>query len=122
MSTDELRDMYALHTLFRREFGLAPVLVRELGEGDAVDATVVCQHIDLMLRLLMSHHVNGEYPELHAARDEVALLMRFWCASASALDAKPLAVALEGLSSLVNQLMARREEAILWPRTAALSA
>ena len=35
MAADDLRDMYAMHTLFRREFGLAPRLVCDVNEEDA---------------------------------------------------------------------------------------
>jgi hypothetical protein len=148
-AADGLRDMYAMHTLFRREFGLAPALVRDVREEDVDQAAAVCEHIDIVLRLLMIHHerqdscrrfyrpgrgaggraradsvvplVKGQHAQLHAVYDEVTSLMQTWRASASVLDAKSLALAFERLTSLCNEHMALREEQVLWPRTASLS-
>jgi hypothetical protein len=148
-AADDLRDMYAMHTLFRREFGLAPALVLDVMEEDVDQAAAVCEHIDIMLRLLMIHHerqdscrgfhrsgrgasgraradsvvplVMGQHAKLHAVYDEITSLMQTWRASASGLDAKSLALALERFTSLCNEHMALREEQVLWPRAASLS-
>jgi hypothetical protein len=150
MAADDLRDMYAMHTLFRREFGLAPSLVCDVSEEDADQARAVCEHIDLMLRLLMIHHerqeacrrfhrsghdqdghgqtrsvvrlFKGQHAKLHAVYDEIGALMKAWRASASEIDAKSLAIALKRFAFLLNDYMALREEQILWPRTASLLA
>jgi hypothetical protein len=135
MPAADLRDMYAMHTLFRREFGLAPDLVRDVRDEDADGARAVCEHLDLMLRLLMIHHerqeacrqtrsvvrlVRGQHARLHAVYDEIGTLMKAWHGSASEIDAKSLAHALRKFASLLNDYMALREEQILWPRTASL--
>jgi hypothetical protein len=138
VSLDGLRDTYAVHTLFRRELGLAPGLVRDITGEDAARTRLVCEHLDLVITFLTGYHesrhdcgclshedpghvtrpAEGEHARLHQVLDHVTTLMRAWRASAAALDAKPLAIALEQLALLLNDYMARREEAILWPRTA----
>lgn len=147
-AADDLRDMYAMHTLFRREFGLAPDLVCDVRDKDTDRTRIVCEHIDLMLRLLMIHHerqeacrrfhrsghdqdghdktrsavllAKGQHAKLHAAYDETGALMKAWRASASGIDAKSLALSLKRFAFLLNDYMAVREEQILWPRTASL--
>ena len=139
-----LRDMYATHTLLRREFGLAPGLVRDVAEEDARRVGLVCEHLDLIMTLLMIHHqsqdacelssppdpgrsgtvvrlTEGEHGRLHRAIDHASTLIEAWRTSASSMDSKPLAAALEYLTLVLNDHMTRREEKILWPRTASLA-
>jgi hypothetical protein len=144
-----LRDMYAMHTLFRREFALAPRLVRDVTEEDPCRARVICEHLDLIMTLLTIHHqgqdacdwpsppgpgqpgpgqpravihlAEAEHASLHRLIDHVTALIHEWRTSASSLQAKQLAAALEQLTLLLNDRMARREEAILWPLTASLA-
>ena len=49
-------DMFAVHTLFRREFGLSPGLVRAVAADDMPRTALVAHHIDLLSGLLNSHH------------------------------------------------------------------
>ena len=139
-----LRDMYATHTLLRREFGLAPGLVRDVAEEDARRVGLVCEHLDLIMTLLTIHHqsqdacelssppdpgrsgtvvrlTEGEHGRLHRAIDHASTLIEAWRTSASSMDSKPLAAALEYLTLVLNDHMTRREERILWPRTASLA-
>jgi hypothetical protein len=139
-----LQDMYTTNTLFRREFGIAPRLVRDVAEEDTRRTWLVCEHLDLIMTVLVIHHqsqdaCNGSFPRdpdragavacgaegdharLHRVIDHVSTLMGTWRTSSSSLDAKPLAAALEHLALLLNDHMARREERILWPRTASLT-
>jgi hypothetical protein len=138
-----LRDMYATHTLFRREFALAPRLVRDVTEEDPPRTRLVCEHLDLIMTLLITHHqaqdtcdwpsppdpgqpavtrrTEAEHTTLHQLTDHITTLIHQWSASASNLHAKQLAAALEQLTLLINDRMARREETILWPRTASLA-
>jgi hypothetical protein len=127
-SLDGLRDMYAVHTLFRRELSLAPGLVRGIADEDAVRTRRACEHLDLVITLLTGYHKSqpaaGEHAEharLHRVLDHVTTLVRAWRGSGAALDAKRLAVALEQLALLLNDYLARQEEAILWPRTASVA-
>jgi hemerythrin-like domain-containing protein len=55
----DARDMFAVHTMFRREFGAIPRLVRAVAAGDEQRAAVVADHITLMNEVLAIHH-SGE--------------------------------------------------------------
>jgi hypothetical protein len=123
MPAEDLRDMYAMHTLFRREFGLAPGLVCDVADEDIDRARAVGEHIDLMLELVTRSAVRlvtGQHARLHAVYDEIGALIKVWRVSASEIDAKSLALALREFASLLNDYMSLREEQILWPRAAAL--
>jgi hypothetical protein len=41
----DARDMFAVHTMFRREYGSMPDLVRAVAAGDKQRAAVVADHI-----------------------------------------------------------------------------
>ncbi|MFJ2648462.1 hemerythrin domain-containing protein [Streptomyces sp. NPDC087420] len=58
----DVRDMYLAHSMFRREIGLAPDLVRGVASGDAERARIVADHLDLVDTVLRHHH-HGE--DLH---------------------------------------------------------
>jgi Hemerythrin HHE cation binding domain len=55
----DARDMFAIHTMFRREFGLMPGLVRAVTAGDTRRATLVADHVALVSGVLNLHH-SGE--------------------------------------------------------------
>jgi len=55
----DVRDMYMIHTMFRREFGLIPGLLRGVSAGDKKRSEVVSAHIDLLCRFVHIHH-DGE--------------------------------------------------------------
>ena len=73
MSTNEAdvvdtRDMVVVHTAFRREFGLAPALVRGVAPGDQKRADVVADHLDTLTAMLHHHHAGEDrllWPKLH---------------------------------------------------------
>jgi len=50
-------NMYAVHILFRREFGLLPDLVQSVAHGDEKRAKVIADHINLMTHTLNHHHL-----------------------------------------------------------------
>jgi hemerythrin-like domain-containing protein len=52
----DIREMYMAHTMFRREFGLMPALVREVADGDRERAGIVADHIELITSVLEHHH------------------------------------------------------------------
>src|SRR6201984_1436793 len=54
------RDMFAAHTMFRREFGLMPGLVRAVTPGDTQRATLVADHIALLSGVLGQHHAEED--------------------------------------------------------------
>ncbi len=55
----DVRDMYMVHTMLRRELGLAPALVRGVADHDVERATVVAEHLAIVDNLL-DHHHRGE--------------------------------------------------------------
>jgi hemerythrin-like domain-containing protein len=55
----DTRDMYMVHTAFRREFGALPSLVRNVPAGDDQRAQTIGDHIDILGRYLYAHH-NSE--------------------------------------------------------------
>ncbi|WP_326558551.1 hemerythrin domain-containing protein [Micromonospora sp. NBC_01796] len=52
----DTRDMYAVHTAFRREFAALPALVRGVEAGDDERLRVVADHIELVSAVLEAHH------------------------------------------------------------------
>ena len=48
----DARDMFAAHTLFRREFGLMPGLVRAVAAGDTQRSTLVADHVTMVSGVL----------------------------------------------------------------------
>jgi hemerythrin-like domain-containing protein len=55
----DTREMIAVHSAFRREFRLAPALVRGVAPGDVTRAEVVADHLELIGTFLHHHH-DGE--------------------------------------------------------------
>jgi hemerythrin-like domain-containing protein len=56
----DVRDMFAVHTAFRREFGLMADLVRAVPDADTQRGTVVADHVLLMTNLLTQHHTGED--------------------------------------------------------------
>jgi len=52
----DARDMFAIHTVFRREFGLMPDLIRDVPDGDLSRAMQVADHVARVNLLLHVHH------------------------------------------------------------------
>lgn len=64
-----VQEMVIVHRMFRREYRLAPVLVRGVEAGDRTRAAVVAAHLS-ELTVMLHHHHQGEddlvWPRLHA--------------------------------------------------------
>jgi hypothetical protein len=138
----DLRDMVASHTLFRREFSLAAGLVTAMADEDKGRVRLACDHLDTILTLLTLHHrsiescqwqdadpdpggrvvrlVDGEHTAFHRLVGRARTLTGTWRAGVGGAAAAPLAAALRELTALISDQMARREEALLWPRAAAV--
>jgi hemerythrin-like domain-containing protein len=59
MSTEShayVREMYMAHTMFRREFGLLPVLIGGVSAADIARAAIIAQHFELIRTALQHHH------------------------------------------------------------------
>jgi iron-sulfur cluster repair protein YtfE (RIC family) len=65
----DVQEMVVVHRMFRREYRLAPVLVRGVAAGDRPRAAVVAAHLR-ELTVMLHHHHQGEddlvWPRLHA--------------------------------------------------------
>jgi hemerythrin-like domain-containing protein len=65
----DTRDMNCVHVALRREFRLAPGLVREVGDNDTDRARTVADHVQFLTTLLHHHHTSEDvllWPKLLA--------------------------------------------------------
>lgn len=60
MTDTDTRDMVLVHRVFRREFGLLPLMVRNVTDGDAAAAARVVRHATEMTDALHHHHHNED--------------------------------------------------------------
>lgn len=120
--TCDASGMAEIHRMFRRTFGEAPGLVRQVAEGDLEHAEVVATQLETLSVGLHSHH-DGEDQRLWPALDErapscathvqrmkeqhaemltqlIALdgALPAWRHSASGSDAAPVLTALDGIN------------------------
>ena len=132
------RDMSAAHTMFRREFGLMPGLVRAVTPGDTQRATLVADHITLVSGVLSQHHAAEDrhiWPRLrercpqesgpvvdvieeqrHAVRTrllQVSKALQPWRDSASARARGALAGAIDQLIAVITEHLALEEERVV---------
>jgi hemerythrin-like domain-containing protein len=134
----DTRDLRGIHTVFRREFGLTPALVRSVTAGDTERSQVLADHIAFMNALLHHHHASEDktlWPLLLARREqEVAAIvqriehqhetldemiaeidqsMKNWQGSVSVLSGEALAGALERMIPPLNEHLDLEEDHIL---------
>lgn len=134
----DTRDMVVVHTAFRREFRLAPALVRGVAEGDVRRAGVVADHLDLMTTMLHHHHetedrllwpallervpaelaptvtlMERQHERIHAANDSVTQRLPRWRAGASSDAGEQLARALEEVNAALAEHLTAEEEYLL---------
>ncbi|WP_203886428.1 hemerythrin domain-containing protein [Planotetraspora kaengkrachanensis] len=134
----DIRDMYMAHILMRREFGLAPAVVRAVDEGDVSRADLVADHIELISDLVHSHHaaedallwpklldrgseevadivhlMEGHHEAIDAAYQEVRREVGLWRATAGVVHRDALADALEKLNVVLVEHTALEEQHIL---------
>ena len=131
------RDMFAAHTMFRREFALMPSLVRAVTPGDTQRATLVADHIALLSGVLSQHHAGKDrhiWPRLrercpqsaplvdvmedqhHAVRArllQVSKALQPWRDSASARAGGALASAIDQLIAVITEHLALEEERVV---------
>jgi hypothetical protein len=134
----DTREMIAVHSAFRREFGLAPGLVRAVATGDVQRAGVVADHLELIGTFLHHHHTGEDkllWPKLiervpadmaptvelmerqheavHEVIEEMTAALARWRTGASESDRDRLAGALNRLHALLVEHLAAEEEHIL---------
>ncbi|MFG3257308.1 hemerythrin domain-containing protein [Streptomyces sp. NPDC048172] len=131
-------DMYAVHTMFRREFAALPTLIGGVADGDRVRALTVSEHVGMVVDLLHVHHrseddhcwpkVAARGPEdaaplvglmesqhktvdaaLRSAEDQVTR----WRATAAAEDRDALVDTLDGLLAPLGEHLAAEEAEML---------
>jgi hemerythrin-like domain-containing protein len=137
-SLGDPRDMFATHTMFRREFGLMPGLVRAVMPGDTQRATLVADHIALVSGVLSQHHVGEDrhiWPRLrdrcreecgplvdvmedqhhaiHLCLLRVSKALQPWRDSASARTRGILAGAIDQLIAVITEHLTLEEERVI---------
>lgn len=130
-------DMLMVHRVFRREFGLAPRLVRSVNPGDTARAELVGTHIEFLLQMLHHHHTGEDelvWPKLleralpetdlidemrqqhqvvSALLDRAEELLPAWRATGDSTAADQLATALEGLEAPLDEHLTEEEVRVL---------
>jgi hemerythrin-like domain-containing protein len=134
----DTREMIAVHSAFRREFGLAPALVRGVAPGDVTRAQVVADHLELMGTFLHHHHTGEDrllWPKLlervpaelaptvelmerqhegvHEVIEEMTAALARWRDDAAETDRDQLAGALDRLHTLLVEHLSAEEQHIL---------
>ena len=134
----DARDMYAVHTMFRREYGAIPGLVRAVAAGDEQRTTLVADHVALMNGVLHIHHaaedehiwprlrercpaeiaqivdvMQEQHEGIHKGYLRVNETLEAWRASASAEAREALAGTVERLSVLLGEHLALEEERVV---------
>jgi hemerythrin-like domain-containing protein len=57
----DARGMFVVHTMFRREFGQMPGLVRAVTAGDSTRTALVADHVALVTQALAAHHKGEDH-------------------------------------------------------------
>ena len=134
----DTRDMIVVHVAFRREYRLAPALVRGVSPGDEVRARQVSDHIELLNSMLHHHHagedrllwprllervpaelaptvtlMEQQHQRIHDAMEAVGVALAGWRAGAGLSDREVLATSLEDLYAALTEHLAAEEENIL---------
>lgn len=137
-TTIDTREMNTVHTMFRREFRLAPGVVRAVDAGDTERARTVADHLEFLTTVLHHHHVGEDellWPKLLARVPEElapivhlmeaqhervgALLTQIerlrprWQATARAVDRDELARLLDELYVSLAEHLEAEEERLL---------
>lgn len=130
--------MLAIHSCFRREYGLAPELVRSVRPGDVERARVVADHLELTGDFLHHHHagedkllwpplhervaadmaptvelMERQHEGIHAATEQVDAAVARWREGAAEADRDALADALEVLHARLVEHLAAEEQHLL---------
>lgn len=137
MTVTDTRDMVLVHRVFRREFRLLPVMMRQVADGDTAAAGRVFQHAREMLDALHHHHHSEDellWPRLlqrtpagtglvermqaqHSAIAEVLqridATLPLWMRAARVRDANTLAADLVELGARLDQHLDEEEQHIL---------
>jgi iron-sulfur cluster repair protein YtfE (RIC family) len=134
----DTRDMFVVHSGFRREFRLAPGLVRSVPAGDTARAAQVATHLGLVTDLLHHHHTNedalvwptllarvpeqlapivelmeGHHAAVHDLLEQFPGAVRAWTAAAQAAPREALADLLDRLYAILDEHLTAEEQRLL---------
>jgi hemerythrin-like domain-containing protein len=134
----DTRNMYEIHILFRREFGLLPNLVQSVAPGDEKHAKIIADHIELMTHTLNHHHLaedeilwplllarapkevdpvihlaEGHHQRIETLLHRVAMPLSAWASGAAGEARDALALALRELDVVLFEHMALEEQLVL---------
>ncbi|MFI7611369.1 hemerythrin domain-containing protein [Nonomuraea terrae] len=134
----DARDMFAVHTMFRREYSMMPGLVRAVTAGDRPRLTVVADHIALMNQVLHGHHMaedthiwplllervdaeltaivsvmEDQHERIHQGYVRLDTALASWRKSASAHDRDAVAEVLDALLPLLDEHLALEEARVV---------
>jgi hemerythrin-like domain-containing protein len=134
----DTRNMYIVHILFRREFGLLPDLVKAVGDQDEERAKVVVDHVKFMSTFLLHHHqaedavlwplllarapkeidpvvhlAEGHHQRIDILLGEVDARLAAWVSGAAIEDGDALAQALRRLAVVLFEHMGLEEQLVL---------
>jgi hemerythrin-like domain-containing protein len=132
----DVGEMYLVHTMLRREFGLLPDLIRGTDRNDTKRRALIGEHAQLLCQILHAHHegedlvlwpllleraeaeatqivaVMGEqHQAIAAAHDEAVHRLGGWCRSGHGGEA--FATVLDGLVQVLTAHTALEEKAVL---------
>jgi len=132
----DAKGMYRAHAMFRREFGLIPSLIRKVAERDTLRSEIVGGHIDLLCRILHTHHeaedrllwplllercgnrvqsivpmAQAQHDSLDTSLETIRALLAPW--RSSGRGGFPLAMASTELNRTLDEHMALEEDEIL---------
>lgn len=134
----DTRDMVVVHTALRREFRLAPGLVRRTPAGDVDRASTVAEHLELINSFLHLHHteedrllwpklldrvptelagittlMRSQHGQIHDLIGSAQALVPLWRSTADAAQRDELADSLEQLSVVLDEHLGAEEQHIL---------
>ena len=134
----DTRDMYKVHAMFRREFGLLPGLVPGVPAGDRERSQIIADHITLLTTVLHAHHhseddslwpklldrgseevapvvhlMESQHESLGKLITEIATALDAWRSSAAPKRREALADALDRMIPVLYEHMGSEEQRTL---------
>lgn len=134
----DARNMFTVHTMFRREFGLMPGLIRTVTAGDTRRVTLVADHIALVSGVLIAHHssedehiwpllrdrcpeecaplvdiMEEQHHAIHTRLQQATEAVQAWRDSASAGTRDALADAVDSLIPITREHLSLEEERVV---------
>lgn len=137
-SLADARDMFAVHTMFRREFGLMPGLIRAVTASDTRRSILVADHVALVSGILSAHHssedeliwprlrercpeecaplvdvMEAQHDAIHTHLLRATEAAKAWRDSASAGTRNTLANAVDSLIPITREHLSLEEERVV---------